>query len=249
MTGAVRTAAGRYRCAHVSARHSRHSAPPLPAGPARYAPGRQYELRRGDALAVVTELAAGLRSYGRDGVQLTETYGDGESPRAPPASRWRPGPTGSRTGSGTWTARNSSWTSPKFRGTTPATACCGTPRTPGGRSRRSGHPSRPRSSPARLSVPGPPPRPVRRGRGPGARSPPDAAQRFRTAGPFVLGAHPYLRLGDAPSTDLVLTVDAGSRLVADERLIPRSAATVAGMHRAGRHGRCLNWLSMSPLLT
>src|SRR6476620_9534291 len=42
------------------------------------ATGRQYELRRGDALAVVTELAAGLRLSSRGGVLLTETYGDDE---------------------------------------------------------------------------------------------------------------------------------------------------------------------------
>jgi aldose 1-epimerase len=46
----------------------------------RYATGRQYELRRGDALAVVTELAAGLRLYSRGGTQLTETYGDAQIP-------------------------------------------------------------------------------------------------------------------------------------------------------------------------
>ena len=46
----------------------------------RCATGRQYELRRGDALAVVTELAAGLRLYSRAGVQLTETYGDADIP-------------------------------------------------------------------------------------------------------------------------------------------------------------------------
>jgi aldose 1-epimerase len=46
--------------------------------------------------------------------------------------------------------------------------------------------------------------------------------------PFVLGAHPYLRLGDVPASDLVLTVGAGSRLVADERLIPRSSEQVDG---------------------
>ena len=56
-----------------------------PAGSAdntvrRFASGRQYELRRGDALAVVTELAAGLRLYSRGGVQLTESYGDTDIP-------------------------------------------------------------------------------------------------------------------------------------------------------------------------
>src|SRR6476469_4682640 len=48
----------------------------VPSGFRTYATGRQYELRRGDALAVVTELAAGLRLYSRAGVQLTESYGD-----------------------------------------------------------------------------------------------------------------------------------------------------------------------------
>ena len=69
----------------------RHASPDSPAsislsdGPRgpdasarRYATGRQYELRRGDALAVVTELAAGLRLYSRGGTQLTESYGDAE---------------------------------------------------------------------------------------------------------------------------------------------------------------------------
>src|SRR5687768_11879443 len=52
----------------------------FPSGYRSYATGRQYELRRGDALAVVTELAAGLRLYSRGGVQLTETYGDDQIP-------------------------------------------------------------------------------------------------------------------------------------------------------------------------
>ena len=48
----------------------------LPSDSRRFATGRQFELRRGDALAVVTELAAGLRLYSRGGVQLTESYDD-----------------------------------------------------------------------------------------------------------------------------------------------------------------------------
>jgi aldose 1-epimerase len=54
--------------------------------------------------------------------------------------------------------------------------------------------------------------------------------------PFVLGAHPYLRLGDTDIDQLLLTVSAGTRLVADERLIPRSSEPVSGDTdlRAGR---------------
>ena len=54
--------------------------------------------------------------------------------------------------------------------------------------------------------------------------------------PFVLGAHPYLRLGDAPMRGPRPDRDAETRLVADERLIPRSSEPVGGDtdFRAGR---------------
>ena len=95
--------------------------------PRRYASGRQYELRRGDALAVVTELAAGLRSYSRGGVLLTETYGDAEIP--PGAAGITLAPWANRVEDGVWylTAKSSSWTSRRSRGTTPATGCCAMP--------------------------------------------------------------------------------------------------------------------------
>jgi aldose 1-epimerase len=46
--------------------------------------------------------------------------------------------------------------------------------------------------------------------------------------PYVLGAHPYVRLGNVPSEDLTITVGAGTRLVTDDRLIPRSTEPVSG---------------------
>ena len=54
--------------------------------------------------------------------------------------------------------------------------------------------------------------------------------------PFVLGAHPYLRLGETPSEELTVTVSGRTRLVTDERLIPRGIEPVAGDFdlRAGR---------------
>ncbi|MCU1539212.1 MAG: Aldose 1-epimerase, partial [Arthrobacter sp.] len=66
----------------------------------RYASGRQYELRRGDALAVVTELAAGLRLYSRGGTQLTESYGDAEIP--PGATGITLAPWANRVEDGVW---------------------------------------------------------------------------------------------------------------------------------------------------
>lgn len=41
------------------------------------------------------------------------------------------------------------------------------------------------------------------------------------AAPVALGAHPYLRLGDLPAEDLTLTVSAARYLEADDRLIPQ----------------------------
>ena len=66
----------------------------------RFASGRQYELRRGDALAIVTELAAGLRLFSRGGVQLTESYDDDELP--PGATGITLAPWANRVEDGVW---------------------------------------------------------------------------------------------------------------------------------------------------
>lgn len=54
--------------------------------------------------------------------------------------------------------------------------------------------------------------------------------------PFALGAHPFLRIGDVPVEDLVLTVSGTVRLAVDDRLIPVAREAVAGPGdlRAGR---------------
>ncbi|GGL88583.1 aldose 1-epimerase family protein [Nakamurella endophytica] len=49
-----------------------------------------------------------------------------------------------------------------------------------------------------------------------------------TALPFGVGAHPYLRVGDVPAADLVITVDARTRAVPDARMIPRGFEPVEG---------------------
>jgi aldose 1-epimerase len=46
--------------------------------------------------------------------------------------------------------------------------------------------------------------------------------------PVAVGAHPYLRLGDVPSEDLTLTVQAGVRYPTDENQIPVGEEPVAG---------------------
>lgn len=49
-----------------------------------------------------------------------------------------------------------------------------------------------------------------------------------TAAPFGCGTHPYLRVGDAPIEDLVLTVRARTRIRVDDRMLPVGSEPVAG---------------------
>ncbi|MBP1137170.1 aldose 1-epimerase [Arthrobacter sp. PvP023] len=216
-----------------SARHSRHSDPDASGAsegvPRRYASGRQYELRRGDALAVVTELAAGLRLYSRGDVQLTETYGDGDIP--PGATGITLAPWANRVEDGVWylngkkqqlditevsrnnashgLLRNAAYElvdEAEFSVTLEA------PVFP-----QHGYPFLVRHRVQYLLA-----------EDLGLVVSQTLLNDSQAPAPFVLGAHPYLRLGDVPASDLVLTVGAGSRLVADERLIPRSSEQVGG---------------------
>lgn len=195
----------------------------------RHATGRQYELRRGDALAVVTELAAGLRLYSRGGTQLTESYGDAEIP--PGAAGITLAPWANRVEDGVWylnggkqqlditevsrnnashgLLRNSSYElvdDSEFSVTLEA------PVFP-----QHGYPFLLRHR-VRYELAEDLGLVVRQ----------QLINDAQEAAPFVLGAHPYLRLGDVPSGDLTVTVRAGTRLVTDERLIPRSTAPVDG---------------------
>ncbi len=195
----------------------------------RFASGRQFEIRRGDALAVVTELAAGLRLFSRDGVQLTESYGDGQLP--PGATGITLAPWANRIEDGIWyldgkkqqlditevsrnnashgLLRTSSYAlvaEDQFSVTIEAVIFP-----------QHGYPFLARHQ-VRYEI--------------------DAGLALRVSqsfindsaapAPFVLGAHPYLRVGDVPPEEMVLTVHAGTRLVADERLIPRSSVPVSG---------------------
>jgi aldose 1-epimerase len=197
----------------------------------RFASGRQYEIRRGDALAVVTELAAGLRLFSRAGVQLTESYNDDELP--PGATGITLAPWANRVEDGLWyldgrkqqlditevgrnnashgLLRNASYAlvdEEEFSVTLEAVIFP-----------QHGYPFLARHR-VRYEI--------------------DADLALRVSqtlfndsqakAPFVLGAHPYLRLGDTAMEELVLTVQAATRLVADERLIPRSSAPADGAY-------------------
>lgn len=214
--------------------------PPAP-GPddtvRRYASGRQYELRRGDALAVVTELAAGLRLYSRAGIHLTETYGDDDI--APGATGITLAPWANRVEDGVWhlngkkqqlditevsrnnashgLLRNTAYElvdEAEFSVTLEAAVFP-----------QHGYPFLLRHR-------------VEYGldEALGLTVRQTLVNDSTEPAPFVLGAHPYLRLGDVPTEQLKLTVSGRTRLVTDERLIPRGAEPVGGDFdlRAGR---------------
>lgn len=209
----------------------------LSSGFRSYATGRQYEIRRGDALAVVTELAAGLRLYSRSGVQLTETYGDADI--APGAAGITLAPWANRVEGGAWyldgkkqqlditevsrnnashgLLRNASYglvDESQYSVTLEATVFP-----------QHGYPFLVRHRVQYL---------LAEDLGLVVRQ--TLANDATASAPFVLGAHPYLRLGESAVEELVLTVAAATRLVADQRLIPRSAEPVSGDAdlRAGR---------------
>lgn len=195
----------------------------------RYASGRQYELRRGDALAVVTELAAGLRWYSRAGTQLTESYADSEIP--PGATGVTLAPWANRVEDGVWylhgeklqlditevsrnnashgLLRNAAYElvdESEFSVTLEAAVFP-----------QHGYPFLVRHR-VRYELAEDLGLVVRQ----------TLINDSDEAAPVVLGSHPYLRLGDVPSEELTLTVDAGTRLLTDEKLIPRGSEPVSG---------------------
>jgi aldose 1-epimerase len=195
----------------------------------RAATGRQHELRRAGAVAVVTELAAGLRSYARNGVALTETYGDGQIP--PGATGITLAPWANRIEDGRWSldgrVQQLDITEPKHGHASH------------GLLRNTGYSllEQTESAVALEAVVFPQhgyPFLLRHrvdyalGSDGGLSVTQTLANDSDTTAPFVLGAHPYLRIGDVPSEELTLTVSGRTRLIADQRLIPRSSEPVSG---------------------
>jgi aldose 1-epimerase len=195
----------------------------------RCATGRQYELRRGDAVAVITELAAGLRVFRRGGTQLTESYGDAQIP--PGATGITLAPWANRIENGVWhlngkkqqldvteVSRNNAShgllrnTAYELLDETDSSVTLEGVVFP-----QHGYPFLVRHQ-VHYSLTDDLGLNVRQ----------TLVNDSQESAPFVLGAHPYLRLGEVPAEDLVLTVKASTRLVADSQLIPRSSEAVEG---------------------
>lgn len=67
--------------------------------------------------------------------------------------------------------------------------------------------------------------------------------------PFGLGSHPYLRVGPHPVADLTITVAASHHAIIDERMIPTSVESVAGTHVDLRGGLRVGELQADVALT
>jgi aldose 1-epimerase len=213
------------------------------------ATGRQYEIRRGNARAVITELAAGLRLYSRSGVLLTETYGDAEIP--PGGAGITLAPWANRVEDGVWyldgkkqqlditevsrnnashgLLRNASYALVDGSQHSVALEATVFP--------QHGYPFLLRHRVQYL---------LAEDLGLVVRQ--TLINDSGTPAPFVLGAHPYLRLGATDVDGLVLTVGADTRLVSDERKIPRSSEPVGGDTDL-RSGRLVGDLDIDVALT
>ena len=201
------------------------SEPPL----ATPATGPQYEISRGGARAVVASLAGALRRYTVNGVDLVQTYPDSAIP--PSANGILLAPWPNRTADGRWILEGKTQ---QLDITEPSRGHASH-----GLLRNTGYTVREHVPDAvelsaeifpqhgypfhlvhevRYSLDADGGLRVRQGlRNLGARS-----------APFALGAHPFLRLGEVPTEDLVLQVDAGTRLSTDAALIPNGHVPAEG---------------------
>ncbi len=207
-----------------------------------YATGAQYEIVRGDARAVIAELAGGLRVFRRGGIDLIETYADNQVPPAGAGILLAPWP--NRIQDGRWI----------LDGETRQLDITEVPRNNAihGLLRNTGYRLLDRAEHsvelAAMIFPqhGYPFKVEQRVKyeidDALALKVTQALTNFSDAqAPFAIGAHPYVKMGDVATEDLTLTVNAGTRLTTTDRMIPSGTEAVSGSFdlRQGRRVRNL----------
>lgn len=216
---------------------------------ARPATGTQYRLEKGNAAAVVASLGGALRSYTAAGTQLVETYADESIP--PSAAGILLAPWANRIAGARWELDGQEQqldvTEPKLQNAihgllrnTGYTAVDHTPDSvvlsaeifP-----QHGYPFH-LVHEVRYSLDD----------DGGLRVRQSLANAGTGRAPFALGAHPFLRLGEVPSEDLTLRVDAASRLSTDAALIPTQKVNVSGADDL-RPGRRVGGLDLDAAFT
>lgn len=213
------------------------------------ASGLQYFLRRGDAFATIASLAAGLRHYERGGIELVESYSADSI--APGAAGITLAPFANRVDGGRWEL-DGEFEQLDITEVARNNAIHGLLRNTGYTALESsdhyvllealiypqhGYPFLARHQ-VRYEL-------VESG---ALRVEQTLVNDSPKAAPFVLGAHPYFRLGNVAPEELRITVDAATRLVANERMIPTGAAAVDGIYDL-RGGRLLSEALMDTAFT
>ncbi|WP_313818133.1 aldose 1-epimerase family protein [Citricoccus sp.] len=200
--------------------------------------GTQYVLRHGGAEAIITSLAGALRRYEADGTAWVETYGADEVPPSACGIQLSPWP--NRVRDGRWTLDGATQqldlTEPSrsnaSHGLLRNTAFVPAEQTDrrvvlrGEIHPQHGYPFRlthqvtyTLADDGALTVHQ------------------QLTNHSDRPAPAALGAHPFLRIGDVPSEDLVLTLPAATRVLSDDQFIPTGTAPVHGTAEDFRDGR------------
>lgn len=191
------------------------------------ASGTNHILRAGSSTVVVASLAAALRSYERDGVALTETWGDGDIPAGGGGILLAPWP--NRIAGGRWTLHGKEQ---QLDITEPSkgNASHGLLRNTGYRAVDAA-PSRVVLEAEVFPQHGYPFHLVHRATYELTQEQLTVTQELTNlsddAAPFALGAHPYLRISGVATEELTLTVKAHEMFEADDRSIPTGKVAVS----------------------
>jgi aldose 1-epimerase len=199
--------------------------------------GEQFVLTRGDSRAVITEVAAGLREFSIGGVDLTEPFPESATPPSAAGIVLAPWP--NRVADGLWQLDGKPQ---QLDITEPArhNALHGLLRYTGyDLLEREGHSVTLGASvfpqhgyPFHLETS------VRYELVDDGLSVTHLARNLSAApAPVAFGTHPFLRIGDVPTEDLVLTVHASTRFETDARLNPTAELPVDGTEYDLRAGR------------
>ncbi|MDN3905328.1 aldose 1-epimerase family protein [Arthrobacter sp. YD2] len=193
------------------------------------ATGAQYEISRGIARAVIGSLGGALRRYTLGGTDLVQTYPDSSIP--PSASGILLAPWPNRVADGRWTLAGEPQ---QLDITEPSRGHASH-----GLLRNTGYVLQDREPGAVVLQAeifpqhGYPFHLLHRagyslGEAGGLRVRQSLTNIGSAEAPVALGAHPFLRLGDVPTEELILTVRARTVLTVDERLIPNGRRPASG---------------------
>ena len=209
--------------------------------------GQQFTISRGSATATITELAAGIRRFSIDGVDLTEPFAETSSPPMGCGIVLVPWP--NRIREGRWmldgTPQQLDLTDPGYKQATHGLL---------------------RNTAYRVAAQSDAAITLEASVYPQHGYPfiLDTAVTYEVlddglevthvvtnasdaAAPVAIGAHPYFRIGDVPTADLTLTIAASTRFELDESLLPVAEHPVDGEFDL-REGRLLSELDLNVTL-